>query len=129
MYFVVYSESEIFSLSLYKVLTFVPALKLCRSASQYTLCSLLIKVQTQKRHAVQRLRIYSFCSDLQFGQAEYSRWKRKLPQVIIFGLALTLCLSSNQYTPCSLLINGQTPKRQVVQRLRTYLYQTNFVLN
>ena len=57
-------------------------------------------------------------SDLRFGQIEHSRWVQKLPHVIIFVQALTLCLSANQYTLCSLLTNGQIPKRQAVQRLR-----------
>ena len=38
--------------------------------------------------------------------------------VIIFVQALKLCLSANQYTLCSLLMKGQSPKRQAVQRLR-----------
>ena len=35
---------------------------------------------------------------------------------------LGLCLSANQYTLCSLLIKGQIPKRQAVQRLRIYIH-------
>ena len=47
---------------------------------------------------------------------------QKLSQVIIFVQALRLCLSANQYTLCSLLIKGQTPKQQAIQRLRICLY-------
>ena len=45
-----------------------------------------------------------------------------LPLVIIFVQAVRLCLSANQYTLCSLLMKGQIPKRQTVQRLRICVY-------
>ena len=35
--------------------------------------------------------------------------------------SLRLCLPANQHTLCSLLMKGQTPKRQAVQRLRIYI--------
>ena len=34
----------------------------------------------------------------------------------------TLSFSQPEYTLCSLLMKGQTPKRQGVQRLRIYVY-------
>ena len=34
--------------------------------------------------------------------------------------ALKLCLSANQYTLCSLVIKGQIPKPQAIERLKIY---------
>ena len=89
---------------------------LCTCAPGFC-CQLFVEVYCYMMQSLSLLQIYTDARQSNYADTFFSNTNSRdtIFTVNFFGQALRFCISANQYTLCSLLIKGQTPKRHAVQ--------------